>query len=91
MRKNNGSAWQNFLLGMFAPDPYDGINEHIVISGKNKVQLDGAVSILEYESEKVCLRMKNMQISVVGRQLQILAFSDKSMTIFGSICALEFK
>ena len=57
--------------------------------GKNELNLEGCISIAKYETDKIVVKLDDIELSVLGKGLSMPVMVDKSLCIKGFIKSLE--
>ncbi len=63
---------------------------HINFTSNRKVIIDGCKGVIDYNENFVCLNLGKKMISLIGKDLKILDFTDSEITIVGDISQAEF-
>ncbi len=64
---------------------------HIEMFSNKRLVLDGAISVMEYTSELICLKLKKGVLNIYGSGLCINSVTDEHILIIGNIISLEFE
>ena len=91
MKKENNSAWQNFVRALNLPEQTVVSHNHIELLDQNEIIVDDARSILEYEQDSIRILIRNKKLCITGRNLSINMFVENTMIIRGNISAVSFE
>lgn len=60
------------------------------IVGNRRLEIDGCRGIIEYGSQKICLRVARMKVTICGCDLLIRVMTGDSIILEGVITGVEF-
>lgn len=89
MKKRRSSAL--WTLGLGFPETVSASAPDIHIEGTHEVSVEGCCGILEYQRDRVVLRLKNRTVSVSGQDLTMRSFYGSHILIRGKICSVCFE
>lgn len=79
-RKSSSNVIDTALLSAF----------HTEIFGNCCINFDGCISVCDYNSEYIKLRIKDGYLTLTGKNLEITLFEGQQLTAKGNIFSLEF-
>ncbi|MBQ6947046.1 MAG: YabP/YqfC family sporulation protein [Clostridia bacterium] len=91
MKHKKDSALQSIVQSMWVPDLYKNDQSHIIISGRQKMDIDQTTNILTYEEGLIVLGTKSGCIEIRGKELSVISYSEKSISICGEFLSISFK
>lgn len=90
MKKERNQSINKFIHTLDLPqDLFLGL-PNISLSGNTEVYISNHQGILSYEEDETNVLVKNHQIQIKGKGLQIRSYSRDDVTISGYIRSLEF-
>lgn len=69
-------------------DLFSGI--HLEVFSNRRINLDGVLSICDYNEAYIKLKIKEGYLTVTGKELEVLLFEGLQLTMLGYISSLEF-
>ncbi len=85
------SAISDFIFGAKQTFENSLSNETIEVIGNNKIIIENTSKIFEYKTELVRLGVGKRIITILGGQLKLNDYSDKSIVIDGIIKNISFE
>lgn len=89
----NGSFSQTFNKASYADFPGSamGTVPVITLEGRNRLEIEGCLSIAEVSDLCIKLNMKGYSLSIIGENMAILNLSGQTMTILGIIQSITLE
>ena len=63
---------------------------HLEAFSNRRINIDGVLSLCDYNEAYIKLRIKEGYLTITGKELDVLSFEGRQLTVMGFVTSLEF-